>query len=131
MDQFNPKRRTDPTSANISTSLKTWILALTHVVSRLERTHSSLVEAIVNMPWTTLDSATVKSYTVLIGMLLSARPEYLSLVLGKIAQGFTYRAFSLYYEHIQLILMVSTYLIPVPCRVRNPNVISGVPRKFC
>jgi len=47
------------------------------------------------MPWTTLDSATVKSYTFLIGMLLSARPEYLSLVLGKIAQGFTYRAFSL------------------------------------
>lgn len=76
---------------DVSTSLRTWILALTHVVSRLERTHSSLVEAVVNTPWTTLDSATVKSYTIFIGMLLSARPEYLSLVLGKIAQGFTYR----------------------------------------
>jgi len=50
-----------------------------------------LVDAIVNMPWTTLDSATVKSYTEFIGMLISARPEYLSLVLAKIAQGFTYR----------------------------------------
>ncbi|KAF5363263.1 hypothetical protein D9756_000229 [Leucocoprinus leucothites] len=92
VDQFNPKRRMDPSSADVSTSLKTWILALTHVVSRLERTHSVLVEAIVNMPWTTLDSATVKSYTVFIGMLLSARPEYLSLVLGRIAQGFTYQS---------------------------------------
>ena len=43
------------------------------------------------MPWTTLDSATVKSYTLFIGVLISARPEYLSLVLARIAQGFTYR----------------------------------------
>jgi len=72
--------------------IRLWILALSHVVSRLERTHASLVHAIVNMPWTTLENATVKSYTVFTGMLLSARPEYLSLVLAKIAQGFTYRA---------------------------------------
>jgi len=51
-----------------------------------------LVEAIVNMPWMTLESATVKSYTVFIGMLLSAKPEYLSLVLGKIVQNFTYQS---------------------------------------
>lgn len=43
------------------------------------------------MPWTTMDGATVKAYTVFIGMLLSARPEYLSLVLGKLTHGFTYR----------------------------------------
>ncbi|KAF9450651.1 RNA polymerase I-specific transcription initiation factor RRN3 [Macrolepiota fuliginosa MF-IS2] len=92
VNQFNPKRRSNPSSTDTSTSLRTWILALTHVVSRLERTHSSLVEAVVNMPWTTLDSATVKSYTVFIGMLLSAKPEYLSLILGKIAQGFTYQS---------------------------------------
>lgn len=49
------------------------------------------MDALVNMPWTTLDNATVKSYTVFIGMLLSARPEYLSLVLAKLAHGFTYR----------------------------------------
>jgi RNA polymerase I specific transcription initiation factor RRN3 len=71
--------------------IRFWILALSHVVSRLERRHSALVEAIVNMPWTTLDSATVKSYTVFIGMLLSAKPEYLSLVLSKTVQGFTHR----------------------------------------
>ena len=73
--------------------IRLWLAALTHVVSRLERTHATLVDAIVNMPWMTLDNATVKSYTIFIGMLLSARPEYLSLVLAKIAQGFTYREF--------------------------------------
>lgn len=45
------------------------------------------------MPWAILDSTVVKSYTVLIGMLLSARPEYLSLVLGMISQGFTLQSF--------------------------------------
>ncbi|KAF9567366.1 RNA polymerase I-specific transcription initiation factor RRN3 [Agrocybe pediades] len=72
--------------------IRLWLSALSHVVSRLERTHSSLVDAIMNMPWTTFDSATVKSYTVFTGMLLSARPEYLSLVLTKIAHGFTYQS---------------------------------------
>ena len=71
--------------------IRLWIVALSHVVSRLERTHASLVHAIVNMPWNILDNATVKSYTIFIGMLLSAKPEYLSSVLSMIAQGFTYR----------------------------------------
>lgn len=88
MDQFNPKREG---AAYTTAQLRLWILALSHVVSRLERTHSALVEAIVGMPWTVMDTATVKSYTIFIGMLLSARPEYLSLILGKIAQGFTHR----------------------------------------
>lgn len=39
-----------------------------------------------------MDSSSVKSFTVFFGMLLSAKPEYLSLVLGKVAQGFTHRA---------------------------------------
>ncbi|KAH6914814.1 ribosomal DNA transcription factor Rrn3 [Coprinopsis sp. MPI-PUGE-AT-0042] len=64
--------------------IRSWILALSHVVSGLERRHSVLVEAIVNMPWTTLDSATVKSYTVFL--------EYLSLVLSKTVQGFTHQS---------------------------------------
>lgn len=39
-----------------------------------------------------MDTVFVKSYISFIGMLISARPEYLSLVLGKISHGFTYRA---------------------------------------
>jgi RNA polymerase I-specific transcription initiation factor RRN3 len=38
-----------------------------------------------------MDSTFVKAYTGFIGMLISARPEYLSLVLSKIAHGFTHR----------------------------------------
>ncbi|KIK96058.1 hypothetical protein PAXRUDRAFT_139331 [Paxillus rubicundulus Ve08.2h10] len=90
VDQFNP-RKVGP-SAISSSQLRLWVLALSHVLSRLERRHATLVEAIVNLPWTTLDTAFVKSYTVFIGMLLSARPEYLSLVLSKIAQGLSYQS---------------------------------------
>lgn len=39
-----------------------------------------------------MDSNFVKSYISFVGMLVSAKPEYLTLVLGKIASGFTYRA---------------------------------------
>ncbi|KAF9266320.1 RNA polymerase I-specific transcription initiation factor RRN3 [Marasmius fiardii PR-910] len=89
--QFNPKRSPNDHPFPQPAQLRLWILALSHVVSRLERHHATLVESIVNMPWTSMDTATVKSYTVFIGMLLSARPEYLSLVLSKITQGFTYQ----------------------------------------
>ncbi|KAG6910121.1 hypothetical protein DXG01_012880 [Tephrocybe rancida] len=91
VNQFNPKTTTSEGASQLS-QLRLWLLAISHVVSRLERTHSALVHAIVNMPWTMLDSATVKSYTVFIGMLISARPEYLSLVLEKITQGFTHQS---------------------------------------
>jgi hypothetical protein len=77
---------------SLSKQLRLWLLALSHVLSRLERRHAPLVEAIVSIAWTTMDDSFVKSYTMFIGMLLSAKPEYLSLVLGKVAQGFTYRA---------------------------------------
>ncbi|CCM00173.1 uncharacterized protein FIBRA_02201 [Fibroporia radiculosa] len=92
VDQFNPKKSTPEAAALPAQQLQLWILALSHVVSRLERYHSALVEAIVNVPWTTMDTSFVKSYTSFIGMLVSARPEYLSLVLGKVAHGFTYQS---------------------------------------
>ncbi|KAL4076424.1 RNA polymerase I-specific transcription initiation factor RRN3 [Scleroderma yunnanense] len=90
VDQFNPRKARE--SATSSSQLRLWIIALSHVLSRLERRHSPLVEAIVNLPWTTMDATFVKIYTDFIGMLLSARPEYLSLVLSKISQGLTYQS---------------------------------------
>jgi hypothetical protein len=63
-----------------------------HVVSRLDRSHSTLVDAIIRMPWMTMEANFVKSYTSFVGILVSARPEYLSVVLAKLAQDFTYRA---------------------------------------
>lgn len=74
-----------------------------HVVSRLDRTHMALIEAIMRLPWMTMDSNLVKTYTSFIEILVSARPEYLSLVLRRIAQGFTYRASSLTTEELTLI----------------------------
>lgn len=91
VDQFNPKRANTDT-VTTSSQLRLWIIALSHVVSRLERVHSALVEAVISMPWTTMDSNFVKSYTSFVGMLVSAKPEYLTLVLGKIASGFTYQS---------------------------------------
>jgi len=52
----------------------------------------ALIGAITGLPWMTMDSNLVKTYTSFMEILVSARPEYLSLVLGRIAQGFTYRA---------------------------------------
>ncbi|PIL37371.1 hypothetical protein GSI_01064 [Ganoderma sinense ZZ0214-1] len=94
VDQFNPRKITQvtPDAPSPAPQLRLWILALSHVVSRLERVHSALVEAIVTMPWTTMDTSFVKSYINFIGMLVSARPEYLALVLGKLSQGFTYQS---------------------------------------
>ena len=90
VNQFNPTA--NPSEVPASTAqLRLWILALAHVISRLERPHHSLVEAIVNMPWTTKDNTFVKSYILFVGMLLSAKPEYLSQVLTRITQGFTHR----------------------------------------
>ncbi|KAG6832183.1 hypothetical protein H0H92_004915 [Tricholoma furcatifolium] len=91
VNQFNPKATSADGTSQLP-QLRLWLLALSHVVSRLERAHSALVNAIVNMPWTMLDPLTVKSYIVFIGTLISARPEYLALVLGKIAQGFTHQS---------------------------------------
>ncbi|KAI5993559.1 RNA polymerase I-specific transcription initiation factor RRN3 [Pisolithus albus] len=90
VDQFNPRRAVE--CATLSSQLRIWIVALSHVLSRLERGHSPLVEAIVNFPWTTMDATFVKLYSDFIGILVSARPEYLSLVLGKLTQGLTYQS---------------------------------------
>ena len=71
--------------------LRSYLTALTHVVSKLDRDHRNLIEAIVGMPWMTMDSAFVKAYITFIGILVSARPEYLTLILEKAAQNLTYR----------------------------------------
>ena len=93
VDQFNIKKTTAIDTPSPIPQLRQWLHALMHVVSRLDRTHMALVEAITRFPWMTMDSALVKTYTSFIQILVSARPEYLSVVLGRIAQGFTYRAF--------------------------------------
>ncbi|KAH9174603.1 RNA polymerase I-specific transcription initiation factor RRN3 [Lactarius sanguifluus] len=95
VDQFNVKKSAldapSPSPSPIP-QLRLWLQALMHVVSRLDRTHTALIEAIARLPWMTMDSNLVKTYTSFIEILVSARPEYLSLVLGRIALGFTYQS---------------------------------------
>lgn len=91
VEMLSPKDTSNASAAAFQSRLRAVLQALSHVVSRLESSHSALVQVIVNMPWLTMDNATVKAYTGFMGILLSARPEYLSLVLGKIAEGFTHR----------------------------------------
>lgn len=87
--QFNPKNFVGDVATPLN-QLRLLISALSHVVSQLDRAHASLVEAVVSMPWTTMESNFVKSYVSFIGILASARPEYLSLILRKLALGLTY-----------------------------------------
>lgn len=124
MGQFSrfsskPNSNSTQLSQADTAQIRLWIVALSHVVSRLERTHASLVHAIVNMPWTILDNATVKSYTIFIGMLLSAKPEYLSFVLAMIAQGFTYREhfFSPNLWSYQLLTLTLLYFKNQACKL--------------
>jgi hypothetical protein len=49
-----------------------------------------------------MESGSVKSYIGFIGMLVSAKPEYVRGVLENIVRGFTYREFFF----IQLVIMV-------------------------
>ncbi|ETW83701.1 hypothetical protein HETIRDRAFT_380901, partial [Heterobasidion irregulare TC 32-1] len=91
VEQFNINKPDNDAPSPVP-QLRLWIQALMHVVSRLERSHSALVEAVVRIPWMTMETTFVTSYTSFIGILVSARPEYLSLVLGEIAHGFTYQS---------------------------------------
>ncbi|THH11903.1 hypothetical protein EW145_g323 [Phellinidium pouzarii] len=92
--QFNPiagQTQQLPVMAHAQ-QLRAYLTALAHVVSKLDRTHSTLVDAIVGMPWMAMEAAFVKTYISFIGMLVSARPEYLTLVLEQVAQNLTYHS---------------------------------------
>ncbi|KAG9104258.1 hypothetical protein FRC06_004006 [Ceratobasidium sp. 370] len=89
--QFSPARLVE-SGGGFAAQLRSWISALSHVVSSLERSHAPLVEAVLATPWVTLDDAFVVAYTNFVGMLVSARPEYLAAVLGRCVQGLTYQA---------------------------------------
>ncbi|KAF8312683.1 RNA polymerase I-specific transcription initiation factor RRN3 [Clavulina sp. PMI_390] len=65
--------------------------ALSHVVSQLDRRHSTLVNAVVCLHWVVADAQFVKSYITLMGLLLSAQSQYGTAVLERAVQGLTYQ----------------------------------------
>ncbi|CAE7233456.1 unnamed protein product [Rhizoctonia solani] len=90
--QFSPAKFNEVGEGSTA-QLRSWIAALSHVVSSLERSHAPLVEAVLATPWMTLDDAFTVTYTNFIGVLVSARPEYLASVLSRCIQGFTYQTY--------------------------------------
>ncbi|KZT62850.1 RNA polymerase I-specific transcription initiation factor RRN3 [Calocera cornea HHB12733] len=72
--------------------LRSWLDALSHVVSQFEKLYASLVDAVLSLPWSTADEQFVKSYIAFVGLLVSARPEYIGNILERNVQGFTYNS---------------------------------------
>ncbi|KIO30179.1 hypothetical protein M407DRAFT_69422, partial [Tulasnella calospora MUT 4182] len=127
-----------------SSELRLWISALKHVVAGLERVHSPLVNVLITFPWTTTEDAFARSYVDLMGMLISARPEYLGPILAQIALGFTARYIndlnsakgreasfdaSLLYERQHILLQRLLSLIPTLSTTLEPLLIRNFPHK--
>lgn len=81
-------------------NLKSLTDALTHVVAQLDRSHSSLVDAVVSLPWTSLDESFVQTYTRFVRALLTTRVEFVQAVLDKIIRGFRFREISFESPHV-------------------------------
>ncbi|KAH7343429.1 RNA polymerase I-specific transcription initiation factor RRN3 [Rhizoctonia solani] len=96
--QFNPAKLNEAGGRSTG-QLRSWIAALSHVVSSLERSHAPLVDAVLATPWMILDDAFVVTYTNFVGVLVSARPEYLASVLSRCVQGFTYQSYEALGRH--------------------------------
>ncbi|KAI9622538.1 hypothetical protein KEM48_007153 [Puccinia striiformis f. sp. tritici PST-130] len=89
----------DPSPGNVSlTRVQGWLSALTSMVSQLDRGHSHLVEKVLSLPWTVLDDQFVNVYSRFVNGLVSARSEWVQIVLENIVQGFHYSTIPL--EHL-------------------------------
>ncbi|GAA5895203.1 rDNA-binding RNA polymerase I transcriptional factor [Sporobolomyces salmoneus] len=88
----DPSTSTQPPSTTPLVQLRTWLDALTSVVSKLDQSHEPLVETILAVPWATTEEAFVSAYMRFIGALVSARTEWLKGVLDKCVKGFKYRS---------------------------------------
>ncbi|KZO98068.1 RNA polymerase I-specific transcription initiation factor RRN3 [Calocera viscosa TUFC12733] len=88
--QFSTASKPDSTTS--LEQLRSWLDALSHVVSQLEKLYASLVDSVLSLPWSTADEQFVKSYIAFVGLLVSAKPEYLGNVLDRNVRGFTYNS---------------------------------------
>ncbi|SNX82757.1 related to RRN3 - RNA polymerase I specific transcription factor [Melanopsichium pennsylvanicum] len=81
---------TGRSGASIS-SLRSLLAALSHVVSDLDRSHSKLVESIFALPWTSMDESFAQMWIKFVCSLVSARSEWLSIILTKATKALSYR----------------------------------------
>uniref|UniRef100_V5E733 RNA polymerase I transcription factor n=2 Tax=Kalmanozyma brasiliensis (strain GHG001) TaxID=1365824 RepID=V5E733_KALBG len=81
---------TGRSGASIS-SLRSLLAALSHVVSDLDRSHAKLVESIFALPWTSMDDSFAQMWIKFVCSLVSARSEWLSVILTKATKALSYR----------------------------------------
>ncbi|BGP45398.1 DNA independent RNA polymerase I transcription factor [Rhodotorula kratochvilovae] len=81
-----------PLTATPLTQLRAWLEALTAVVSKLDQSHAPLVETILAVPWAVTEESFVSTYMRFVGALISARTEWLKVVLERCVKGFKYRS---------------------------------------
>ncbi|GAC74558.1 RNA polymerase I transcription factor [Moesziomyces antarcticus T-34] len=81
---------TGRSGASVS-SLRSLLAALSHVVSDLDRSHTKLVESIFALPWTSMDEAFAQMWIKFVCSLVSARSEWLSVILTKATKALSYR----------------------------------------
>lgn len=81
---------TGTSRASVS-SLRSLLAALSHVVSDLDRSHAKLVESIFALPWTSMDESFAQMWIKFVCSLVSARSEWLSVILTKATKALSYR----------------------------------------
>ncbi|KAJ9477353.1 RNA polymerase I-specific transcription initiation factor RRN3 [Pseudozyma hubeiensis] len=81
---------TGRSGASIS-SLRSLLAALSHVVSDLDRSHTKLVESIFALPWTSMDDSFAQMWIKFVCSLVSARGEWLTVILTKATKALSYR----------------------------------------
>ncbi|KAA1084229.1 hypothetical protein PGT21_021731 [Puccinia graminis f. sp. tritici] len=87
----SPQTALDSNQSNVSlTRVQGWLSALTSMVSQLDRGHSHLVEKVLSLPWTVLDDQFVNVFSRFVSGLVSARSEWVQIVLENIIRGFHY-----------------------------------------
>lgn len=74
-----------------ASSLRSLLAALSHVVSDLDRSHAKLVESIFALPWTSMDDSFAQMWIKFVCSLVSARSEWLSVILTKATKALSYR----------------------------------------
>ncbi|CAH7666026.1 RNA polymerase I-specific transcription initiation factor RRN3 [Phakopsora pachyrhizi] len=97
----------DPTVLRILS----WVNALGSMVSRLDRSHSALVNKVVRLPWTILGDEFANEYCRFVLGLVSSRSDWIQSILQSIVRGFQYKSVTLENQSVILNPRVNRRLI--------------------
>ena len=72
-------------------TLQSWLTALSAHVSKLDSSHSELVQNIILLPWTTMNESFATGWVRFVCALVSARGEWIVPLLERAMKGLSYR----------------------------------------